>query len=86
MINLLPICDGCGFFVPGTIEQPSEISHSHSWGWSYSGKELGALSVKTADTLMCLGRGEVAELLGLYFEIGVGIAKFVIFQSAFGQQ
>lgn len=35
---------------------------------------------------MCLGRGEVAELLGLYFEIGVGVAKFVIFPSTFGQQ
>lgn len=50
-------------------------------------QELGDLvTVQTADTLMCLGRREVAELSGLYFEIDVGVAKFVIFPSTSGQE
>jgi len=46
----------------------------------------GLLTVRAADTLLCLGRGEVAELSGLCFEIGVAVTEFVIFPCTSGQQ
>ena len=43
------------------------------------------MTVKTADTLMCLGRGEVAELSGRHFDYTYTNFKFVIFPSTSGQ-